>query len=73
MQMEIANDKFHNLTRRKHRALYGFQNSRSMIRGSDKSSVVVVSVRENSNKETEQQLQVKNVCEEVPNPPSVLF
>ena len=72
--MKVASDKFRNLTTRESRAYYGFKNGKStMIRGSDKGSVVVVSDREDYNKEAEEQLGVKNVYEEVLNPPSPLF
>ena len=74
MNIEIPSTRYNNLTKEERYALYSLRDdSTVIIKGADIGSVVVVWDREDYLKEAYKQLEHREVYEEVPNDPSVLF
>ena len=73
LDIEIPSKRFNNLTKEERKALYNLKDDPGiMIKGADKSFVVVVWYREDCLKEAYRQLDDKEVYEQVPDDPSVL-
>ena len=73
LDTEIPSKGFNNPTKEEREALYSLKDDPSIIiKGADKGSVVVVWDREDYLKEAYRQLDDKEVCEQVPDDPSVL-
>ena len=73
LDIDVAKDKFNNLSREERDALYSLKNDNAIvIKGADKGSAVVVWDREDYLKEALKELSDKQVCEEVTNDPSTL-
>ena len=74
MKIEIAKDKYNNLTSKERQALYDLRNNKHIvIKGADKGSAVMVWVKEDYIKKAEKQLGDSDVYEEVPDDPEPLI
>ena len=74
LDIETSSKRFNNLTKEERNALYNLRDDPTIIiKGSDKDSAVVVWDREDYLKEASNQLEDKDVYEEVQNDPSTLI
>ena len=70
MNIEILQNKYNNLTREERRALHNLKNDKNIVvKSADKGSAIVVWDRDDYIKEDEEQLEDKDIYEEVCNDP----